>query len=382
MAPSFAVTPVPTTISSIEKLKASAGSNTAAIETYPRAPLTLSGALDEYEHFDSTTVLGREYPTIQIRDLLNSPKADELLRELAIIIAQRNVVFFRKQDLTTDELKVFVQRLGELSGKPSGHGLHIHPVLNGERDSAITHTDNEISRISTELGKQIYSRDTGTSGADRRQSVAGYWHSDITFETAAPDFSSLHLTQVPESGGDTLWASGYELYDRISPPYQRFLETLTATYAQPAFNEAAKRNGFALYSKPRGSPLNIGEELTTVHPIIRTNPITGWKSVYAVGHHVAKINDLTESESTHLLKKFRKLITDNNDLQVRFKWGAGDLAIWDNRSTYHTATPDLKRDAKRWGDRAVGIAEVPYLDPESTGRREALGEQVPAKRDL
>lgn len=61
---------------------------------------------------------------------------------------------------------------------------------------------------------------------------------------------------------------------------------------------------------------------------------SGWKSVYAVGHHVAKINDLTERESKHLLKEFTKLITRNHDLQVRFQWGVNDVAIWDNRSTY------------------------------------------------
>lgn len=61
---------------------------------------------------------------------------------------------------------------------------------------------------------------------------------------------------------------------------------------------------------------------------------SGWKSVYAVGHHVAKINDLTDRESKHLLKEFTKLITHNHDLQVRFQWGVNDVAIWDNRSTY------------------------------------------------
>jgi hypothetical protein len=60
---------------------------------------------------------------------------------------------------------------------------------------------------------------------------------------------------------DTLWASGYEVYDRLSKPYQDFLSTLTATYAQPRFNEAADRNGFKIYSAPRGAPENVGEVL-------------------------------------------------------------------------------------------------------------------------
>ena len=117
-----------------------------------------------------------------------------------------------------------------------------------------------------------------------------------------------------------MWASGYELYDRISEPYQKFLESLNATYAQPGFAEAAKRNGFELYDKPRGAPENVGSELIAEHPVIRTNPVSGWKSVFAVGHHVQSINGLSEAESKHLLDWFVQLIVENHDLQVRHRW--------------------------------------------------------------
>jgi alpha-ketoglutarate-dependent taurine dioxygenase len=121
-------------------------------------------------------------------------------------------------------------------------------------------------------------------------------------------------------GADTLWASGYEIYDRISEPYQRFLETLTATFAQPAFNEVAEKNGFQLYDKPRGAPENVGTELKAIHPVVRTNPVTGWKSVFPVGGHVRYINGLTEQESKSILDWFLELVYKNHDLQVRFKW--------------------------------------------------------------
>jgi alpha-ketoglutarate-dependent taurine dioxygenase len=78
---------------------------------------------------------------------------------------------------------------------------------------------------------------------------------------------------------DTLWASGYELFDRISPILQRFLEGLTATFAQPAFKQTAEHNGQKLYAATRGAPENVGDILETIHPVIRTNPVTGWKSV-------------------------------------------------------------------------------------------------------
>jgi alpha-ketoglutarate-dependent taurine dioxygenase len=172
---------------------------------------------------------------------------------------------------------------------------------------------------------------------------------------------------------DTLWASGYELYDRLSTPYQRFFDNLTATYAQPGFAESAKKNGFELYSAARGAPENVGNVLEAIHPVIRTNPVTGWKSIFAVGHHVQKINELTDEESKHALEWFVQLIADNHDLQVRHRWeNPNDLAIWDNRSVYHTATFDYDGLGARTGQRAVSLGEKPYFDAKSTSRLEAL----------
>jgi hypothetical protein len=71
--------------------------------------------------------------------------------------------------------------------------------------------------------------------------------------------------------------------------------------------------------------------------------------------------------------------SQNHDIQVRFRWEPNNLAIWDNRSTFHAATMDIASDEardgpkqKREGTRAVSLGEEPYLDPNSTGRRAAL----------
>jgi alpha-ketoglutarate-dependent taurine dioxygenase len=166
------------------------------------------------------------------------------------------------------------------------------------------------------------------------------------------------------------------VYDRISPTLRGFLDGLTAYYAQPGFNEAAARNGFEIYSGERGAPENVGEVLEAVHPVVRTNPVTGWKSVFAVGHHVKRINGLSEEESKRFLDWFVRLIVENHDLQVRYKWKAvNDVAIWDNRSVYHTATTDYLYEeglGERKGSRAVSLGERPYFDAESKSRRETL----------
>ncbi|MCJ1311351.1 hypothetical protein MMC25_005022 [Agyrium rufum] len=339
--------------------------------TPPKEPLKLSGALEQFKSFDVTPVIGREYSNANLAEWLRAPNSDDLIRDLAITVSQRGVVFFRAQDGLDDNLqKELAQRLGELTGKPKSSTLHIHPVVNSSRKFG--GSDNEISIISSVQAKEIY-KGSFLDASEKKQSGKEQWHSDITFEQVPSDYAILRLTELPGTGGDTLWASGYELYDRISTPYQKFLDSLTATYAQPRFNEAAKNNNFSLFDGVRGSPENVGEKLEAVHPVVRTNPVTGWKSVFAVGTHVEKVNDVTPLESKTLLEWFVRLIVDNHDLQVRHRWqNPNDVAIWDNRSVYHAATPDYEGLGERLGHRAVSIGERPYFDSSSKSRREAL----------
>jgi len=307
-----------------------------------RKPLQLSGVLDPHRSFDVTPVIGREFPEAKLVDWLNAPNSDELLRDLAITISQRGVVFFRAQDGLTNELqKKLILRLGELSGRPATSGLHIHPLLNSERE--LGGDDPEISTISSIQNKKYYRPNTTSELSPKKQSTA-QWHSDIAFEPVPADYTSLRLVELPSTGGgmwplflsfiqscyraevltnqypDTLWASGYEIYDRLSEPYQKFLETLTVTFEQPGFKKVAEQAGFKLYDKPRGAIENVGTELKAVHPVVRTNPVTGWKSIFPVGGHVKHINGVTDEESAKLLSWFLDLVYRNHDLQVRLKW--------------------------------------------------------------
>jgi alpha-ketoglutarate-dependent taurine dioxygenase len=169
-----------------------------------------------------------------------------------------------------------------------------------------------------------------------------------------------------------MWASGYEIYDRLSDSMKKYFETLTATHDASFFHDEAARLGNPLRQTERGSPLNKGGDLKAIHPLIRTNPVTGWKSVYANKGFTKRINEVTKDESDMLLAYIFTLVTQNHDAQVRFKWRKNDTAIWDNRSTFHCATYDY--DAARAGDRVCSLGEAPYLDVNSKSRREALSE--------
>ena len=152
---------------------------------------------------------------------------------------------------------------------------------------------------------------------------------------------------------------------------QSFLEGLTATHDAKFFHDEALRLGNPIREGIRGSPLNRGPALEAVHPVIRTNPVTGWKSVFVNKGFTRRINGVTKDESDMLLGYLINLVTQNHDAQVRFKWQKNDLAIWDNRSNWHCATYDY--EDSRAGDRVCSLGEAPFLDLMSKSRREALG---------
>ncbi|TVY15827.1 putative alpha-ketoglutarate-dependent sulfonate dioxygenase [Lachnellula arida] len=363
-------TPIQSTPSkarTIPEIKKSLGGLTQSA-SHP-TPLVYSGTLDHYESFDLTSVIGREFPNLQITDILSD---DAKLRDLAILVSQRGVVFFRNQDINIEDQKVLGQKLGELTGKPETSKLHKHALSNSKRGIAVDENgklDDEVSVISSDQQRKLYNN---RFSASKKLASEG-WHADITFERVPSDYAILKITKTPEDvGGDTLWASGYEAFDRLSPVWQRFAEGLTATHYQPNFNKVAAEHSLELLDEDRGAPENKGLDFTASHPVVRTNPVTGWKSLFGAGHqvHAGWIDNVTETESEVIKAYFLKLIADNHDLQVRFRWNKNDLAIWDNRSVFHTATNDY--EGKRQGNRVVSLGEKPFYNPASKSRREAL----------
>jgi alpha-ketoglutarate-dependent taurine dioxygenase len=148
--------------------------------------------------------------------------------------------------------------------QPSSSTLHIHPLT--EESSEL---GDQISVISSTKQKKGGGLTHQLSDTSRFASVG--WHSDISFEPVPSDYAMLKIHELPSTGGDTLWASGYEVYDRLSPAFAIFLEGLTATHDGGFFHDEARRLGNPLREGERGSPLNFGGELKAVHPVVRTN---------------------------------------------------------------------------------------------------------------
>jgi len=91
-----------------------------------REPLKRGPSIDHLEYVDVTPIIGREYSTARLKDMLNAPNAEEQLRDLAITICERGVVFFRapQDDLSIEEQKRITDLLGKLTGRPPENGLH------------------------------------------------------------------------------------------------------------------------------------------------------------------------------------------------------------------------------------------------------------------
>lgn len=302
-------------------------------------PLQLAGALDGYARREITPVIGTEFKDANLVDMLHAPNADMLLRDLAVLVSQRGFCVFRGQsNLSIADEKMLAHRLGQLTTRPYTSGLYIHPV--NQMETADGTIDPEVMSPSRDTKKKLYIREGGYSkGSERNQSRADGWHTDGSFENVPPDYTLLHMVKVPAegSGGDTMFASAYEAYDLLSKPMKTFLEGLNAVF-MPWDHRPENIIGH-MWKGTRGAPENYGAHLRAVHPCVRTNPVTGWKGLYAFGHHLDEFEGLGDVENRMLKEYVQRLVTENHQLQARVRWEQDDLVIWDNRAVYHVSPP-------------------------------------------
>lgn len=127
-------------------------------------PPISTNSIDSYPHTLSTPVIGTEFPSsVQLTTLLTS---DALIRDLAILISQRGVVFFRAQVISIEQQTELAARLGELSGKPDTSGLHVHPLT-----KEFSELGDKVSVISSD-GKRIV---TSGEREERSERASSGW---------------------------------------------------------------------------------------------------------------------------------------------------------------------------------------------------------------
>lgn len=165
------------------------------------------------------------------------------------------------------------------------------------------------------------------------------WHTDMTFQQGPPLASILHLVQLPESGGDTMWTNQCLVYEQLSAPLRDLLCGLTAVHVIRIDSEFSSR---------------------AEHPAVRVHPETGRRSLYVNRLFTSHFPQLSRNESDALLDYLFRF-SESPQFTCRYRWRVGDVAIWDNRVTQHYAINDYSQ--VRLGQRVTVLGDHPSGSP-------------------
>jgi taurine dioxygenase len=212
------------------------------------------------------------------------------------------VLFFRDQHMSVEEHIAFGARFGELEVHPFATGMEGHP---------------EIVRIESNAEVQY---------------AAARFHSDVTWREEPSLGSILRGRVIPPVGGDTVFSNASLAYDRLSDRWKERIDGLVAVHD---FTQTFGR---------RLSPEQLAEEQEKYpaahHPVARTHPETGAKTIYTNRAFVSHIEGLSPEESREIVTYLQLAIMDPS-VQCRFKWEVDSFAMWDNRAVQHCATNDF-----------------------------------------
>ncbi len=239
---------------------------------------------------------------------LSGPPPDDTIAEIREALLAHQVLFFRDQSLTIAQHVALGRRFGELDVHP------YHPHLPGQPEVLVLETDQSKPTIA----------------------AGDAWHADLTALPRPPLGSILYAQEIPERGGDTLFASMYAAFDALSEPMQTFLEGKTAVH------DMLHLFGPMLLPQPDG-PERVRalqrDHPPVEHPIVRTHPETGRRALFVNGLFTTHMPAVSARESAALLG-FLYEHCRIPEFQCRFRWERGSVAFWDNRCSQHYPIAD------------------------------------------
>lgn len=257
---------------------------------------------------------------------LTLPLSEEQRTAIEQALLKHQVIFFKDQSITPQQQARFAANFGD---------LHIHPIYpNVPEQPEVLVLDTAVTDV----------RDNAV------------WHTDVTFLPTPAMGAVLSAKQLPAFGGDTLWASGIAAFEGLSKPLQVLLDGLTATHdftkSFPLERFGSTPEDLARWEQTRKNnpPLS--------HPVIRTHPVSGRKSLFVNEGFTTRINELSEAESEAILKLLFAHAT-RPEYTIRWRWQENDVAFWDNRVTQHYAVDDY-RPNRRVMHRATILGDAPF----------------------
>jgi taurine dioxygenase len=245
--------------------------------------------------------LGAEISGVDLAGSLD----DETVAAIRGAWLEHLVVFFRNQELSLEQFLTFAHRIGQPVEYPFVRGIDGFPEI-------IT-----VSKL-----------------PDETVNFGGIWHSDTAYLEHPPMATMLLAREIPPTGGDTMFANMYAAFESLSPGMQKMLTGLRAVNSSALADVSKTRE-----DRIRDTGTRDDHEYIAEHPVVRTHPETGRKSLYVNVAHTARFVDMTEEESRPLLQYlFEHSVRD--ELTCRFQWRVGSLALWDNRCAMHNPIND------------------------------------------
>ncbi|HEX6113235.1 MAG TPA: TauD/TfdA family dioxygenase [Geminicoccaceae bacterium] len=243
------------------------------------------------------SALGAEVFGVDLAD----PLDDDMLETLRAALLEHVVIFFRDQDLTPRQLLALAERFGEVGEYPFVKGLPDCPLV-------------------LPVIKEPH----------ERSNFGGIWHSDTAYLERPALGTLLYALETPPVGGDTMFANMYLAFEALSEGMQRLLAGLRAVNVAGKPAVLRTREGM----RGRSGTAEDVEATSAIHPVVRTHPETGRRSLYVNLAHTLRFEHLTEEESAPLLDYlFAHQIRP--EFTCRFRWQPGSLAFWDNRASIH-----------------------------------------------
>ncbi len=265
-----------------------------------------------YQHIEVEPIAGALGAEINGVDL-SKDIGNAAFSEIQQALHENLAIFFRDQDLTPDQHKDFGRRFGTLNIHPQYVPLDGHP---------------EILPILKEP------EDTLNIGAA--------WHTDVSFLEQPSLGSILYAHDVPESGGDTMFANQFLAYETLSDGMRDMLDGMTAIHSDRVLsNPASAKNRNEGRSTLIREDAMTEEEIVNEHPVVRTHVDTGRKSLYVNRAFTTNFTGMTEAESQPLLD-FLYAHAVRPEFTCRFRWEKKSVAFWDNRCTQHYALNDYQ----------------------------------------
>lgn len=243
-----------------------------------------------------------------------------------------NVLLFRDQNISDQDLVSFSRRFGELDeSPPNENGVMSVPSL------------PEILILSNVIENGVAIGSLGNQEC--------IWHTDMNYNIRPPMGSVLYALEVPETGGNTGFLNCYKAYDELPDQLHKRIEKLQIKHDSTTNSAGYRREGSEEVTDVRTSP-------GTCHPIIRTHPVTKRKALYLGRRRFAYIPGLSLDESEALLDELWAH-ADQEKYYWHHEWRAGDVVAWDNRCTMHRRD-DFPQSSRRIMHRTQIKGDKPY----------------------